>query len=105
MNLQRWIARRETSWKQLDALLKQVEKRGLKSLQASEIQKLASLYRSVSADFGRVPRTPGVLGSSDGTKNFASVKPAAAIRKFTKDRDGKNGRQFGSLCCGAFRRQ
>jgi uncharacterized membrane protein SpoIIM required for sporulation len=53
MNLQRWIARRETSWKQLDALLKQVEKRGLKSLKAAEIQKLASLYRSVSADLAR----------------------------------------------------
>lgn len=59
MNLQRWIARRETSWKQLDALLKQVEKRGLKSLQASEIQKLASLYRSVSADLARA-RTQGL---------------------------------------------
>jgi uncharacterized membrane protein SpoIIM required for sporulation len=53
MNLQRWIARRETSWKQLDALLKQVEKQGLKSLKAIEIQKLASLYRSVSADLAR----------------------------------------------------
>jgi len=59
MNLQRWIARRETSWKQLDALLKQVEKRGLKSLRASEIQKLASLYRSVSADLARA-RTQGL---------------------------------------------
>jgi uncharacterized membrane protein SpoIIM required for sporulation len=53
MNLQRWIARRETSWKQLDTLLKQVEKQGLKSLKAAEIQKLASLYRSVSADLAR----------------------------------------------------
>jgi uncharacterized membrane protein SpoIIM required for sporulation len=59
MNLQRWIARRETSWKQLDTLLKQIEKRGLKSLQASEIQKLASLYRSVSADLARA-RTQGL---------------------------------------------
>ncbi|MBW4517938.1 MAG: stage II sporulation protein M [Timaviella obliquedivisa GSE-PSE-MK23-08B] len=59
MNLQRWIARRETSWKQLDDLLKQVEKRGLKSLQAGEIQKLASLYRSVSADLARA-RTQGL---------------------------------------------
>jgi uncharacterized membrane protein SpoIIM required for sporulation len=53
MNIQRWIARREANWKQLDALLKQVEKKGLKSLQASEIRKLASLYRSVSADLAR----------------------------------------------------
>lgn len=53
MNIQRWIARREPNWKRLDALLKQVEKKGLKSLQASEITELASLYRSVSADLAR----------------------------------------------------
>jgi uncharacterized membrane protein SpoIIM required for sporulation len=53
MNIQRWIARRESNWKRLDALLKQVEKKGLKSLQASEIKELASLYRSVSADLAR----------------------------------------------------
>ncbi len=53
MNIQRWIARREPNWKRLDTLLKQVEKKGLKSLQASEIRELASLYRSVSADLAR----------------------------------------------------
>jgi uncharacterized membrane protein SpoIIM required for sporulation len=53
MNIQRWIARREDSWKQLDALLTQVEKRGLTALRASDIQKLASLYRSVAADLAR----------------------------------------------------
>lgn len=53
MNIQRWIARREPNWKRLDALLKQVEKKGLKSLQANEIKELASLYRSVSADLAR----------------------------------------------------
>ncbi|WNZ21979.1 stage II sporulation protein M [Leptolyngbya sp. NK1-12] len=53
MNIQRWIARREQSWKQLDTLLNQVEKRGLKSLSAGEIQTLASLYRSVAADLAR----------------------------------------------------
>ncbi len=53
MNIQRWIARREPNWKRLDALLKQVEKKGLKSLGASEIGELASLYRSVSADLAR----------------------------------------------------
>nr|WP_290221050.1 stage II sporulation protein M [Trichocoleus desertorum] len=53
MNIQRWIARREPNWKRLDALLKQVEKRGLKSLPAAEIKELASLYRSVSADLAR----------------------------------------------------
>lgn len=53
MNTQRWIARREPNWKRLDTLLRQVEKNGLKSLQASEVRELASLYRSVSADLAR----------------------------------------------------
>ncbi|MEC4985027.1 MAG: stage II sporulation protein M [Oscillatoria sp. PMC 1068.18] len=53
MNIQRWVARRESNWKRLDALLLQVEKKGLKSLQAAEIRELASLYRSVSADLAR----------------------------------------------------
>ncbi|MBC1236229.1 stage II sporulation protein M [Nostoc sp. 2RC] len=53
MNIQRWIARREPNWQRLDALLKQVEKKGLKSLRAAEIRELASLYRSVAADLAR----------------------------------------------------
>lgn len=53
MNIQRWIARREPNWKRLDTLLKQVEKKGTKSLKATEIKELASLYRSVSADLAR----------------------------------------------------
>ncbi|PMB01053.1 hypothetical protein CEN50_00945 [Fischerella thermalis CCMEE 5268] len=53
MNIQRWIARREANWLRLEVLLKQVEKKGLKSLPASEIRELASLYRSVSADLAR----------------------------------------------------
>jgi uncharacterized membrane protein SpoIIM required for sporulation len=53
MNIQRWIARREPNWKQLDTLLKRAEKQGLKSLSAAEIKELASLYRSVSADLAR----------------------------------------------------
>ncbi|GAB1541363.1 stage II sporulation protein M [Scytonema sp. NUACC21] len=53
MNIQRWIGRREPNWQRLDALLKQVEKKGLKSLQSTEIRELASLYRSVAADLAR----------------------------------------------------
>jgi uncharacterized membrane protein SpoIIM required for sporulation len=53
MNVQRWIARREPNWRRLEAILQQVEKKGLKSLPASEIRELASLYRSVSADLAR----------------------------------------------------
>ncbi|MBD2460469.1 stage II sporulation protein M [Oscillatoria sp. FACHB-1407] len=58
MNIQRWIARREPDWKRLDALLKQVERKGLKSLRANEIKLLASLYRSVSADLARIRSNP-----------------------------------------------
>ena len=54
MNTKRWIARKENNWKTLDKLLKQSEKKGLKSLSAGEIKQLASLYRSVSADFAKV---------------------------------------------------
>ena len=53
MNTKRWIARKETNWKNLDRLLQQSEKKGLKSLSAEEIKQLASLYRSVSADFAK----------------------------------------------------
>ncbi|MEO1134433.1 MAG: stage II sporulation protein M, partial [Cyanobacteria bacterium J06639_1] len=53
MNVKRWIARREPSWQQLEALLQKVEKKGLKSLSARNIEQMASLYRSVSADLAR----------------------------------------------------
>lgn len=53
MNIQRWIVRREQNWQRLDALLKQLEKKGLKSLKAVEIRELASLYRSVATDLAR----------------------------------------------------
>jgi uncharacterized membrane protein SpoIIM required for sporulation len=53
MNVKRWIARREPSWKELDQLLTQAEKQGLRSLQANQVKQLTSLYRSVSADLAR----------------------------------------------------
>jgi uncharacterized membrane protein SpoIIM required for sporulation len=53
MNIQRWISRREPNWQRLDSLLTQIEKKGIKSLQAAEIRELASLYRSVAADLAR----------------------------------------------------
>jgi uncharacterized membrane protein SpoIIM required for sporulation len=58
MNIQRWIARRELDWQRLNTLLRQVEKRGIQSLQADEIRNLASLYRSVSADLARMQTHP-----------------------------------------------
>jgi uncharacterized membrane protein SpoIIM required for sporulation len=53
MDIQRWVARREQNWQQLEELLTQVEQRGLQSLNAQQIALLASLYRSVSADLVR----------------------------------------------------
>lgn len=53
MNIQRWIARREPNWLRLEVLLKQIDKKGLKSLPANEIRELASLYRTVAADLAR----------------------------------------------------
>ncbi|MBW4472405.1 MAG: stage II sporulation protein M [Stenomitos rutilans HA7619-LM2] len=53
MNIQRWLARRQPSWKELDTLLKKAEKQGWKALDANEIRQLASLYRSTAADLAR----------------------------------------------------
>jgi uncharacterized membrane protein SpoIIM required for sporulation len=53
MNIQRWIARREAKWQELDSLLQRAEKKGIKTLTAKEIGTLASLYRSVAADLSR----------------------------------------------------
>lgn len=53
MNIQRWISRREKDWKRLEHLLELVEKKGIKSLESSQIRELASLYRSVSGDLAR----------------------------------------------------
>ena len=53
MNIQRWIARREASWRRLDSLLKRAEKQGLDALKTEDVKTLASLYRSVSADLAR----------------------------------------------------
>ncbi|GAB4523823.1 MAG: stage II sporulation protein M [Pleurocapsa sp.] len=53
MNVRRWITRREIDWKNLEVLLQQAEKKGIKSLSATQIKDLASLYRAVSADLAR----------------------------------------------------
>ena len=53
MNIQRWVARREASWRQLEKLLTQAEKKGVKTLTSHQVRELASLYRSVSTDLAR----------------------------------------------------
>ncbi|GAP97457.1 hypothetical protein NIES2104_40040 [Leptolyngbya sp. NIES-2104] len=64
MNVNRWIARREPNWKQLDDLLTRIEKRGLRSLSTEEIKNLASLYRSVSADLARARTNQKLVGNT-----------------------------------------
>ncbi|MBE9011736.1 stage II sporulation protein M [Pseudanabaenaceae cyanobacterium LEGE 13415] len=64
MNVNRWIARREPNWKQLDELLTRIEKRGLRSLSTEEIKSLASLYRSVSADLARARTNQKLVGNT-----------------------------------------
>lgn len=64
MNVQRWIARREPNWKQLDDLLTRIETRGLRSLTTIEIKQLASLYRSVSADLARARTHQTLVGNT-----------------------------------------
>ncbi len=64
MNVQRWIARREPNWKQLDELLTRIETRGLRSLSTVEIKQLASLYRSVSADLARARTHQTLIGTT-----------------------------------------
>ncbi len=53
MNLKRWIARRESSWRRLEDLLAHVDRSGLRHLNSEQVKELASLYRSVTADLAR----------------------------------------------------
>lgn len=53
MNLERWAARRRPTWQQLEDLLQQIDKRGVKALDREQIQSLGRLYRSSSADLSR----------------------------------------------------
>ena len=54
MNVERWVAKRRAVWQKLEALLKQVDKRGLAGLNRDELQALGRLYRSVSADLSGI---------------------------------------------------
>lgn len=93
MNIQRWVARREQSWKQLDDLLKQVEKRGLKSLQAEEIHRLASLYRSVSADLARA-RTQQVGNLIEQKLQTLTTRAYAQIYQGSRRQEWRAIREF-----------
>ena len=78
MNVQRWIARREASWRSLDALLKQAEQKGVKSLKSDQVRQMASLYRSVSADLARASShqvSPAVIKDLRGltTRGYSQI--------------------------------
>ena len=49
-----WIDRRKQSWERLDALLRQVESSGVRSLSAAELRDLGLFYRQAAADLSTV---------------------------------------------------
>ncbi len=53
MDIQRWLARQEPRWQQLESLLQRAESKGLKQLSASEVRELSGLYRLVASDLAR----------------------------------------------------
>lgn len=98
MNIQRWLARRQPSWVELDGLLKKAEKQGLKALDANEIRQLASLYRSTAADLARArTHIAGDLIVQD-----LQTLATRAIPRSIKGHAVKNGRPLGRFTAGAF---
>jgi uncharacterized membrane protein SpoIIM required for sporulation len=53
MNVERWVAKRRPVWQQLEDLLRQIESRGIRTLDRQQLQDLGRLYRSASADLSR----------------------------------------------------
>jgi uncharacterized membrane protein SpoIIM required for sporulation len=50
----RWIEQRQTSWSRLDALTRQVEAQGLRTLPGTELREFGLLYRQIAADLSAV---------------------------------------------------
>jgi uncharacterized membrane protein SpoIIM required for sporulation len=50
LNQATFVARRSDTWEQLDALLKRVERRGVRKLSTAEISELGRLYRATTSD-------------------------------------------------------
>jgi uncharacterized membrane protein SpoIIM required for sporulation len=93
MNIQRWVARRETSWRRLDALLNRAEKQGLAALSTAEIKSLSSLYRSVSADLARA-RTHQVGDALIKDLQSLTARSYSQIYQGSRRQDWKAVRQF-----------
>lgn len=53
MNVERWIRTRRLSWQKLDDLLRQVDAKGIRSLDRQSLRELGRLYRATSADLSR----------------------------------------------------
>lgn len=90
MNVQRWIAARATKWQELEALLQRVEKRGIKSLSATEITTLASLYRSVAADLARAQ-------TNQMSSALLQELQALTTRAYTQVYRGSNRQELANL--------
>ncbi|HYL26420.1 MAG TPA: stage II sporulation protein M, partial [Candidatus Nitrosotalea sp.] len=50
MNQAVFVERRSRTWEELDALLRRVERRGMRRLAPSEIDELGRLYRAATSD-------------------------------------------------------
>ena len=70
MDVQRWLARQEPQWQQLERLLQKAEKQGLKNLTGREVQNLSGLYRLVAADLARARARQIGPGVTDQLKNL-----------------------------------
>jgi uncharacterized membrane protein SpoIIM required for sporulation len=90
MNVQRWIAARAAKWQELEALLQRVEKQGVKSLNATEITTLASLYRSVAADLARAQ-------TNSMSNALLTELQALTTRAYTQVYRGSNRQELSNL--------
>lgn len=93
MDVQRWIARREVNWRQLDTLLKQVETQGIRTLSAPQIKQMASLYRSVSADLARA-QTHGISPTVIQDLQGLTTRAFSQIYQGSRRQEWRSIRQF-----------
>ncbi len=93
MNLQRWINRKEPLWKALEALLQKVDRSGLKSLSATEVRSLSSLYRTVCADLARA-RTHQLGQTLTYNLQTLTTRAYSQIYQGSKRQDWQSVRSF-----------
>ena len=93
MNLQRWINRKEPLWKALEILLQKVDKTGLKSLSATEVRSLSSLYRAVCGDLARA-RTHNLGQTLTYSLQTLTTRAYSQIYQGSKRQDWKAVKAF-----------